>query len=73
MPSPSSGASLATFTQDLVDHAVGELTQRGHVAAVVGSVGEGAGVSDQAGEAISWPEPDEVARVLESRDTTVPS
>lgn len=69
----ASGALLATFPQDLVDHAVGELAQRGHVAAVVGSVGEGAGVCDQAGEAIPWPERDEVARVLESRDTTVSS
>ncbi|MFP3883032.1 MAG: AIR synthase-related protein [Actinomycetota bacterium] len=69
----ASGALLATFPQDLVGHAVDELTKRGHVAAVVGSVGEGAGVSDQAGEAIYWPERDEVARVLGSSDTTVPS
>lgn len=65
----ASGALLVTFPLDLVDHAVAELTQRGHVAAVVGSVREGAGVGDQAGEVISWPERDEVARVLESRDT----
>ena len=69
----ASGALLATFPQDLVDHAVGELTQRGHVAAVIGSVRKGAGVRDQAGGVIPWPERDEVARILESRDTTVTS
>jgi hydrogenase expression/formation protein HypE len=69
----ASGALLATFPQDLVDRAVGELTQRGHIAAVVGSVRKGAGVSDQAGEVIPWPERDEVARILEGRDTTVSS
>ena len=67
----ASGALLASFPQDLVDHAVGELIQRGHVAAVVGSVGEGFGVGDQAGEFIAWPERDEVARILKSRDRTV--
>jgi hydrogenase expression/formation protein HypE len=38
----ASGALLATFPQDLVDDAAGELTRRGHVAGVVGLVGEGA-------------------------------
>lgn len=67
----ASGALLVTFPQALVDHAVGELTHSGHVAAVVGAVGEGVGVSDQAGVAISWPERDEVARILQNQDTTV--
>jgi hydrogenase maturation factor len=69
----ASGALLATFPQHLVDHALGELTRRKHVAATVGSVGEGAGVYDRMGVAIPWPERDEVARILESRDTTVSS
>ena len=69
----ASGALLATFPQDLVNHAVGELTKKTHAVAVIGSVQEGAGVCDQAGEVIPWPERDEVARILEIRDTTVSS
>jgi hydrogenase expression/formation protein HypE len=69
----ASGALFATFPQDLVDHALSEIAQRGHVAAVVGSVGEGAGVYDQAGQRFPWPERDEVARILENRDTTLSS
>lgn len=69
----ASGALLASFPRDLVDHAVDELAARGFEVAVIGSVGEGAGVYDQAGEAIPWPERDEVARILQSQDTTVSS
>ncbi|HEX6220899.1 MAG TPA: AIR synthase-related protein [Acidimicrobiia bacterium] len=69
----ASGALLATFPPDLVDHAVDELAKRGLEVAVIGSVGEGAGVYDQAGEAIPWPERDEAARTLQSQDTTAAS
>jgi hydrogenase expression/formation protein HypE len=69
----ASGALLASFPQDSVGHAVAELTKKNHEVAVIGSVREGAGVYDQAGEAIPWPERDEAARILESRDTTVSS
>jgi hydrogenase expression/formation protein HypE len=65
----ASGALFASFPQDLVDHAVGQFTQRGYVAAV----GDRFGVSDQAGEVIRWPERDEVARILESRDKRLSS
>jgi hydrogenase maturation factor len=68
----ASGALLATFPEELVGHAVAELTKRGHAAAVVGSVNEGSGVYDRAGKAMSWPERDEVARILESQNTSVP-
>jgi hydrogenase maturation factor len=69
----ASGALLATFPPDLMDHAIRGLTKRNFAAAIVGSIREGSGVCDQAGEVIAWPERDEVARILESRDMTVSS
>ncbi|MEX1133551.1 MAG: AIR synthase related protein [Acidimicrobiia bacterium] len=63
----ASGTLMATFPRDSSDRAIGELTDRGHDVAVIGSVRKGAGVWDQTGAPIPWLERDEVARTLEGR------
>jgi hydrogenase expression/formation protein HypE len=61
----ASGCVLATFPRDRATSAVERLTAGGHVAAVLGDARRGtSGVFDETGAALSWPERDEVARVL---------
>jgi hydrogenase expression/formation protein HypE len=60
----ASGSLLATFGRADADQAVEVLTERGHVATVLGEVDAGTGVRDTAGHQIPWPERDEVARLL---------
>jgi hydrogenase maturation factor len=59
----ASGAVLATFSAEVADEAVTELTERGYAAAVIGQLVDGAGVADGHGRPIPFPERDEVARV----------
>ena len=60
----ASGTLLATFPPSAVEEAVAALVGDGDDAAVIGHVEEGTGVRDQDGEAIPWPDRDEVARLL---------
>ncbi len=60
----ASGTLLATFPKVAVDEAVGVLRAAGHDAAVIATVDDGAGVRDEDGNALPWPERDEVARLL---------
>jgi hydrogenase maturation factor len=61
----ASGTVLATFGPDEADAAVRELRRLGHVAAIIGEINEGQGVTDVSGAQIPWPDRDEVARLLE--------
>jgi hydrogenase expression/formation protein HypE len=60
----ASGTLLAGYPADAVETAIRTLAQRGHEAAVIGTAELGEGVHDIAGGALSWPERDEVARLL---------
>jgi hydrogenase expression/formation protein HypE len=60
----ASGTLLAAFPTPAVEEAVTSLVGEGHEAAVIGRVEEGAGLRDQDGKAIPWPDRDEVARLL---------
>jgi hydrogenase maturation factor len=62
----ASGAVIATFPRGDAAAAVVALGQRGHTASIIGVIEPGAGVLDNAGGAIPWPERDEVARILSS-------
>jgi hydrogenase maturation factor len=60
----ASGCLLATFPSDRASAAVAALATRGQPAAAIGTVEEGSGVRDADGDAIAWPDRDEVARIL---------
>ncbi|HZR93660.1 MAG TPA: AIR synthase related protein [Gaiellaceae bacterium] len=60
----ASGTLLAAFAPDLAEPALTALRQAGHRAARLGLAERGAGVSDETGEPIPWPDRDEVARLL---------
>jgi hydrogenase maturation factor len=60
----ASGCLLATFGPDRVTPALAALSTRAQPAAVIGRIEAGAGVRDQLGEPVTWPDRDEVARVL---------
>ena len=64
----ASGSLLAVFPPTLVGAALAELAGHRHAAAAVGIVESGSAVHDLAGIAIPWPDRDEVARLLASRD-----
>lgn len=64
----ASGSLLATFPPDLLKGALAELSARGYAASAIGSLHAGEGVRDSSGTLIPWPERDEVARVLTSRN-----
>lgn len=59
-----SGTLLATFPPGGIQEAVEDLRRHGYQAAPIGAVEEGSGVRDRAGETVSWPPRDEVARIL---------
>lgn len=59
----ASGALLATFPAPAADEALGRLVGEGHEAAVIGRVEAGSGVCDEHGQALAWPDRDEVARL----------
>lgn len=59
-----SGTLLATFPPEGIQEAVEDLRRHGYQAAPIGAVEEGSGVRDRAGETVSWPPRDEVARIL---------
>jgi len=61
----ASGSLLATFPPRQSGRALTELTALGHEAAAIGVVVVGRGVRDTTGVLITWPDRDEVARVLE--------
>ncbi len=67
----ASGTVLATFRPSDADRAVRELRIGGHVAAVLGLITEGEGVTDVSGSPITWPDRDEVARLLEDAGSAV--
>ena len=60
----ASGTLLATFPASAVRGALATLADEGHEAAVIGRVEDGAGVEDEDGNVIPWPDRDEVARLL---------
>jgi hydrogenase maturation factor len=60
----ASGCLLVTFPRSVADVAVARLTER-FDATVLGRVETGRGVHDEANGEITWPERDEVARILE--------
>ena len=60
----ASGAVVAVFSAERADAAVDALNAAGHQAARIATVVEGEGVHDRDGRPITWPERDEVARVL---------
>lgn len=60
----ASGALLATAAEADAERALAALRDRGHPAAAIGRVGEGAGVVTTAGRALPRSERDEIARVL---------
>jgi hydrogenase expression/formation protein HypE len=59
----ASGALLVTFPAEAADDALRRLAGEGHEAAVIGRVEAGAGVCDEAGRPVAWPERDETARL----------
>lgn len=64
----ASGSLLATFPPGLLAGALAELSARGYTASAIGSLHAGEGVRDSTDRVIPWPERDEVARVLMTRD-----
>lgn len=60
----ASGTLLAAFPADAAETAVATLDERGHAAAVIGTVEAGAGVCHGDGTPFLWPERDEVARLF---------
>jgi hydrogenase maturation factor len=60
----ASGTLLAAYPADAVETAIATFAERGHEAAAIGTAEPGAGVYDTAGRGLSWPERDEVARLL---------
>jgi hydrogenase maturation factor len=64
----ASGTLLAAFPAAEASGAVTALTRSGYETAVVGRVTAGEGVEDEAGQAIPWPDRDEVARVLSTQE-----
>ena len=60
----ASGTLLAAFPAAVADAALATLEERGHPAALIGTVEEGAGVCDLEGMPFPWSERDEVARFL---------
>jgi hydrogenase expression/formation protein HypE len=65
----ASGTLLGAFPPERVDAALAAFAAEGHPSAVIGTVSEGTGVFDTRGEAILWPERDEVARILSGGET----
>ena len=63
----ASGTLLAAFPTTAADAAVATLLERGHPAALIGTVEPGTGVCDVEGVPFPWPERDEVARILSQR------
>lgn len=68
----ASGTLLATFGPGASDTAVRELRRLGHVAAIIGEVKEGQGVTELSGTQLPWPDRDEVARLLERESAVFP-
>jgi hydrogenase expression/formation protein HypE len=69
----ASGALLATFPESAVEGALLALASEGHEAAAIGRAEAGSGVCDAQGQAIAWPERDEVARLSPpGRDGSAP-
>ena len=60
----ASGTLLAAFPAEAAETAVSSLGERGHAAAIIGTVEGGAGVCRSDGTPFAWPERDEVARLL---------
>jgi hydrogenase maturation factor len=60
----ASGTLLAAFPPDAAGPALSAFAEQGHPAAAIGTAEVGEGILDTAGEAIPWPERDEVARLL---------
>jgi hydrogenase expression/formation protein HypE len=68
----ASGTLLATFPAPAAQEALTGLAADGHDAAVIGRVEVGAGVEDEDGAAIPWPDRDEVARLLSDPEEDEP-
>jgi hydrogenase expression/formation protein HypE len=61
----ASGSLLAAFDPADADSAAEALAAKGHSVATIATAGAGSGVLDAEGKPISWPQRDEVSRVLE--------
>lgn len=61
----ASGCLLATFEASRAGHAVDALRAHGWPVERIGTAEVGSGVEDMAGRALSWPDRDEVSRLLE--------
>ncbi len=62
----ASGALLAGFAPEAAGLAIRDLRDAGHPAAAIAFAEPGAGVQDEEGRVIPWPERDEVARLLDA-------
>ena len=60
----ASGTLLGVFAPEQAEAALAAFADEGYPSAVIGTAGHGAGVCDKDGQPISWPDRDEVARVL---------
>jgi hydrogenase expression/formation protein HypE len=67
----ASGSLLAAFNPADAKTAVEALSARGHVVAAIATAEPGNGVVDADGEAMSWPQRDEVNRLLDAPPTEV--
>jgi hydrogenase expression/formation protein HypE len=65
----ASGTLLAVFPPEAAATALPAFADQGHRVAIIGTTEPGSGVIDTDGDAIPWPERDEVARLLAAKGT----
>jgi len=64
----ASGTLLAVFPPEVAEAALSTFAQHRHQAAIIGTAEPGAGVIDTDNDQLSWPERDEVARLLSATE-----